>query len=87
MVLTNNGTTPINAWTIKWTFADAQQMVTQLWNGTVTQTGTQVTVTNANYNGSIPPGGTVTFGFNGSWGTINPIPTSITVNGIAASVN
>ena len=84
IVLTNNGTTPINGWTLQWTFPATQQ-ITQLWNGVVTQSGNSVTVTNQSYNGSIPAGGSVTLGFNGSWSGSNPNPPSFTLNGQTCS--
>jgi hypothetical protein len=77
--ITNLGS-PINSWTLAWTFT-AGQTITQLWNGSYTQSGGDVTVTNASYNGSIATGGSTTLGFNGSWTTSNPIPTTFTLNG------
>jgi hypothetical protein len=67
-------------WRLTWSFA-AGQTVTQLWNGSVAQSGAQVTVTNAPYNGTIPTGGTTSFGFNGGWNGTNPAPTSFALNG------
>ncbi|WP_307801986.1 cellulose binding domain-containing protein, partial [Microbispora triticiradicis] len=43
---------PVNGWRLTWSFP-AGQTITQLWNGTHTQSGSQVTVTNASYNGAI----------------------------------
>jgi Glycosyl hydrolase family 62/Cellulose binding domain len=72
---------PVTSWRLTWTFT-AGQTITQLWNGSATQSGAQVTVTNASYNGSIPTGGSTSFGFNGSWNnTTNPVPTSFALNG------
>jgi polygalacturonase len=85
VTITNTGSTTINGWTLVFSFSAGQQ-VTQGWNGTFTQNGSQVTVTNLSYNGSIAPGASVTIGFNGSWTTSNPNPTSFTLNGQPASV-
>ncbi|MFJ6197359.1 family 43 glycosylhydrolase [Micromonospora sp. NPDC092111] len=71
---------PIDGWRLSWSYA-AGQTVTQLWNGTVSQTGAQVTVTSVGYNGQLPAGGSTSFGFNGAWTTSNPAPTSFTLNG------
>ncbi|MDG6103904.1 cellulose binding domain-containing protein [Dactylosporangium aurantiacum] len=79
VVITNYGDA-VNGWNLTWSFG-AGQTVTQLWSGTVTQSGAQVTVTNADYNGSIPTNGTANFGFNGSWNGSNPIPTNFSLNG------
>ncbi|WP_205302638.1 arabinofuranosidase catalytic domain-containing protein [Nonomuraea montanisoli] len=75
---------PINGWKLTWSFP-AGQAVTQLWNGSYTQSGAQVTVTNADYNGGIPSGGSAAFGFNGSWTGSNPAPSGFALNGVACT--
>jgi cellulose 1,4-beta-cellobiosidase len=79
--ITNLGD-PITSWTLGWTYANGQT-VTQLWNGSVSQSGANVTVTNLSYNGSIGTGVTYTgMGFNGSWNnSTNSVPSSFTLNG------
>jgi endo-1,4-beta-xylanase len=62
------------SWKASWTFG-AGQRITQAWNATCTQTGAAVTCSNAPYNGTVPDGGSVTFGFNASWSGSNPPPT------------
>jgi hypothetical protein len=74
----------VTGWQLSWSFA-AGQTVTQLWNGSVSQSGSQVTVTNASYNGSIATGGTASFGFNGSWTASNPAPSVFALNGTACT--
>jgi uncharacterized membrane protein len=83
ITLNNTGTAAISNWTLTWSFPDGQT-ITQLWNGNVTQSGANVTVTNESYNGSIPSGGSYSaMGFNGSWNnTTNAPPTSFAVNGV-----
>ncbi len=71
---------PVNGWTLTWVFTGGQT-VTQLWNGAVTQSGTQVSVTNAGWNGALATGGQASFGFNGASGATNPVPTSFALNG------
>ncbi len=85
VTLTNTGSSAINGWTLTWTFANGQT-ITQLWNGTVTQSGSNVSVINASYNGTIAPGGNTNFGFNGSWNGSNAAPTAFTLNGKGCSV-
>jgi hypothetical protein len=82
IAIDNTGTTALSNWTLTWTFANGQT-ITQLWNGTETQSGANVTITNLSYNGSIPAGGSYTgMGFNGTWNnTTNAVPTSFAVNG------
>lgn len=72
---------PVTSWDLTWSFA-AGQTVTQLWDGTATQSGAQVTVANASWNGALTTGGTTSFGFNGSWdNSANPVPASFALNG------
>ncbi len=82
----NTGTTALSSWTLTWAFANGQT-VSQLWNGTVAQSGANVTVNNLSYNGSIAAGATLTgVGFNGTWNNVtNAIPTSFAVNGTACN--
>ena len=84
ITIDNTGTTAINSWKLTWTFANGQT-ITQLWNGSATQTGSSVTVTNLSYNGSIPAGGSYNgVGFNGTWnGSLNSVPANFAINGIA----
>jgi endoglucanase len=88
ITINNTGTAALTSWTLTWAFANGQT-ITQLWNGTETQSGANVTVKNLSYNGSIPAGGSYTaMGFNGSWNnTINAIPTAFSLNGTACTVN
>ncbi|WP_159666968.1 cellulase family glycosylhydrolase [Streptomyces mexicanus] len=64
---TNSGTTALKSWKVTWTWSGAQK-VTNMWNATYTQTGSTVTAVNAAHNGSVPAGGSVTFGFGGAPG-------------------
>ncbi|MFF1740476.1 endo-1,4-beta-xylanase [Streptomyces mirabilis] len=64
----------LSSWKVNWTYA-AGQRITQAWNADCTQSGAAVTCANASYNGTVPNGGSVTFGFNASWSGSNPVPT------------
>jgi cellulase/cellobiase CelA1 len=87
ITITNTGSSPINGWTLSFSFTAGQQ-ITQLWNGSYTQQGAQVTITNASYNAQIPAGATLgsSPGFLASWNGSNPAPTSFTLNGATCSV-
>jgi len=84
ITIQNTGTTAINGWTLTWTFNDGQT-VSNLWNGSETQSGANVTVHSLSYNGSIAAGSSYSgMGFNGTWnGRTNTVPTSFAVNGTA----
>jgi hypothetical protein len=75
LTITNTGTTALSSWTLTWTYGGNQQ-ITQLWNGSVTQSGQSVKVTNLSYNGAIPAGGSYnSVGFNASVTGTNAVPT------------
>jgi aryl-phospho-beta-D-glucosidase BglC (GH1 family) len=80
LAVTNLGD-PLTSWSLQWTFPDANQKVTQGWNGNFTQSGTMVTVTNMSWNGNLGTNATVSPGFNGSWSGTNPVPTAFMLNG------
>ncbi|WP_330264971.1 endo-1,4-beta-xylanase [Streptomyces griseorubiginosus] len=63
----------LSSWKVGWTFG-AGQRITQAWNADCTQSGAVVGCSNASYNGTVPDGGSVTFGFNASWSGSNPVP-------------
>lgn len=75
---------PLTSWAVRWSYT-AGQGVTQAWNATVTQSGSQVTATNVSYNGALGTGASTSFGFNGSWTGSNPVPSSFTVNGVTCT--
>jgi cellulase/cellobiase CelA1 len=79
-VVKNTASSAVSGWTLAWTFP-GDQKISQLWNGSYTQSGEAVRVTNASYNASIPPGGTVTVGFTGTFTSNDTSPTAFTLNG------
>jgi endoglucanase len=78
-VITNTGTSNISPWSLTFTFG-GDQKISNLWNGTFTQTGEQVTVNSAAYNATVAPAGTVTVGFTAN-DTSNTAPASFAVSG------
>ncbi|WP_055479159.1 GH12 family glycosyl hydrolase domain-containing protein [Sphaerimonospora mesophila] len=84
ITVNNTGSGTINGWTLGFTFPNGQK-VTSAWNADVTQSGSSVTARNLSYNGSIPPGGNTSFGFQGSWSGSNGNPTGFTLNGTPCS--
>ncbi|GLI00194.1 extracellular catalytic domain type 1 short-chain-length polyhydroxyalkanoate depolymerase [Phytohabitans aurantiacus] len=84
VAVTNSGATAINGWTVQWTWPGNQQ-VTNAWNATVTQSGSQVSARNVAWNGTIAAGASTSFGFQGTHGGTNSPPTQFTVNGSACA--
>ncbi|MEJ3745858.1 cellulose binding domain-containing protein [Actinomycetes bacterium KLBMP 9797] len=59
------GPSAINGWTVRWTLGNGQT-IGQLWEGTLTTSGSAVTVRNAAWNGSLAANASATFGFIGN---------------------
>lgn len=83
VTVTNTSAAKTN-WELCWTFAGSD-VIPNLWDGVLTQTGNNVCVKNAPYNPNLPANGTATFGFLVN----NPgaIPTAFTLNGAACGGN
>ncbi|MFG2932329.1 glycosyl hydrolase family 18 protein [Streptomyces achromogenes] len=61
----NTGTSSVSSWTIEWDFPSGTK-VASAWDATVTNSGDHWTAKNVGWNGTIAPGASVSFGFNGS---------------------
>src|SRR3954466_14934824 len=86
ITIQNTSASAWTSWTLTFTFPASGQAVTQPgWNGTYTQSGQNVTVSNVSYNVNVAVNGSVNPGFNGTWTTSNPGPTSFAVNGNACN--
>jgi Cellulose binding domain len=82
VTITNSAATAVSGWTLTWTWPNTGEVITQLWDGSYTQTGTSVSATNASYNGTIAAsGGTVTFGFLGNDTGQTTAPAAFYLNG------
>jgi Cellulose binding domain/Putative Ig domain len=84
VTIANTGSAAINGWTLAFTFP-GDQHITNAWNGTPSQSGENVTITNASYNGSIAAGSSTTIGFQGTWTSSDAVPTAFTLNGANCS--
>ncbi|MDU0302925.1 cellulose-binding domain-containing protein, partial [Streptomyces sp. PAL114] len=61
----NTGTTSLSSWTVEWDFPSGTS-VTSAWDADVTSSGTHWTAKNKSWNGTLAPGASISFGFNGS---------------------
>ncbi|MFF9453067.1 glycosyl hydrolase family 18 protein [Streptomyces flaveolus] len=61
----NTGTTTISSWTVEWDFPSGTK-VGSAWDATVTNSGDHWTAKNVGWNGTLAPGASVSFGFNGT---------------------
>ncbi len=73
----NTGTHTLTGWTVYFSFPNGQ-VVSQVWNATLTQNGAEVTAVNLSWNGTLAPGTSTAFGFIANWNGSNTAPSSIT---------
>ncbi|MFI8103554.1 glycosyl hydrolase family 18 protein [Streptomyces sp. NPDC086023] len=73
----NTGTTTITSWTVEWDYPTGTR-VTSAWDATVTSSGNHWTGKNVGWNGTLSPGASISFGFNG---TGSGAPSGCKVNG------
>ncbi len=71
------GSQAIKSWTVTWQFTNGQA-VTQFWSAQITSSGSSVTARNVDYNGALAAGASAQFGFLGSAGSTNTVPSSVT---------
>src|SRR2546423_491460 len=76
--ITNGGTAAISAWTVAFDLPSGLTLGSY-WDATATTSGQHVTARNREYNGSIAPGASASFGFLVGGGS--GVPTGCTVNG------
>lgn len=85
VTVTNNSAAK-SSWAVKWSYA-GNQKVTNFWNSKISQSGTAVTAANETYNGTLATGGSVSFGFQGSYSGTNAIPATFTLDGVTCNVD
>uniref|UniRef100_UPI0040402A4A glycosyl hydrolase family 18 protein n=1 Tax=Streptomyces sp. SJL17-4 TaxID=2967224 RepID=UPI0040402A4A len=73
----NTGTTTLSSWAVEWDYPSGTA-VTSAWDATVTSSGTHWTGKNVGWNGTLAPGASVSFGFNG---TGSGAPSGCKING------
>ncbi|MFI7012497.1 glycosyl hydrolase family 18 protein [Streptomyces sp. NPDC050145] len=73
----NSGSTTVSSWTVEWDYPSGTK-VTSAWDATVTNSADHWTAKNLSWNGTLAPGASVSFGFNGSG---SGAPTGCKLNG------
>jgi hypothetical protein len=71
----------LDGWTLTWTYP-GDQRVTSSWSGTADQTGADVTLRDAAWNGRLAQGASATAGVMGTWRTSNAPPAAFALNGL-----
>ncbi|WP_128434292.1 glycoside hydrolase family 6 protein [Streptomyces cyaneus] len=85
VTVTNQGAAKSN-WSVKWSYA-GNQKITNGWNAKISQSGAAVTAANETYNGTLATGGSVSFGFQGTYSGTNAIPATFTLDGVTCNVD
>ncbi|WP_033308709.1 glycoside hydrolase family 6 protein [Streptomyces iakyrus] len=85
VTITNNASAK-TSWSVKWSYS-GNQKVTSGWNAKISQSGAAVTAANEGYNGTLATGGSVSFGFQGSYSGSNAIPATFTLDGVTCNVD
>ena len=82
LTIANTSSTAWTTWTVTWSYSGNQQVSTS-WNGIYSQTGQQVSISNAAWDGSVAAGGmTSVIGWNANYSGTNDNPTRFYVNGL-----
>jgi len=84
VTIADTGSASVNGWQLTFTFP-GDQRITNAWNATVSQNGSNVTAVNASYDGTISPGGNVSLGFQGTWTSNDTSPANFSLNGTACT--
>jgi cellulase/cellobiase CelA1 len=84
VTVANTGSSALNGWTLGFTLPGGQA-VTNSWNATLSGTSGALTARNVSHNGSIPAGGSTSFGFQGTYSGSFASPSSFTLNGSACT--
>jgi endoglucanase len=80
VTMKNTSTTAWPGWTLRFTF-NGNERLKNGWSAKWSQTGKDVTAKNESWQRPVPPGGTVTVGFNASKTGQHAAPTRFTLNG------
>ncbi|MHB9757817.1 glycoside hydrolase family 48 protein [Streptomyces sp. BYX5S] len=82
LTITNRGSAAIDGWTLTYAYTGDQKL-SNGWNGTWSQSGKNITVKDAGYNGKIAAGAATSTGAQFSYSGSNSAPTNFAVNGTA----
>ncbi|MCX3059682.1 glycoside hydrolase family 6 protein [Streptomyces sp. GXMU-J5] len=83
VTITNNSAA-LSGWNLTWSFS-GDQKVSSGWNAQISQSGADVTAENETYNAALATGGTVSFGFNGTFSGTNTVPATFKLNGVTCN--
>ncbi|QUC58602.1 cellulose binding domain-containing protein [Streptomyces sp. A2-16] len=82
VTVANTGSAPVDGWRLAFTLPSGQS-VTSAWNASLSATSGSVTASGLAHNASIAPGGSQTFGFQGTYSGAFTGPGGFSLNGTA----
>lgn len=82
LTITNRGSAAIDGWTLTYAYTGDQKL-SNGWNGTWSQSGKNITVKDAGYNGRIAAGAATSTGAQFSYSGSNSAPNNFAINGTA----
>ncbi|MFF6995334.1 cellulose binding domain-containing protein [Streptomyces sp. NPDC008313] len=80
----NTGSSPVDGWKLAFTLPSGER-VTNAWNATLSSTSGAVTASNLAHNARLAPGGSQSFGFQGTYSGTFAKPASFSLNGTACA--
>ncbi|KPC70697.1 MULTISPECIES: GH12 family glycosyl hydrolase domain-containing protein [Streptomyces] len=84
VTVTNTGTAPVDGWQLAFTLPSGQR-IGNAWNASVTPSTGSVTATGVSHNARIAPGGSLSFGFQGTYSGTFAEPAGFLLNGTACT--
>ncbi|MDX3275128.1 glycoside hydrolase family 48 protein [Streptomyces scabiei] len=84
VTITNRGTDTVDGWTLTYAYSGDQKLMNG-WNGSWAQSGRNISVKDAGWNGKIAAGAAVSAGAQFTYSGTNAAPTSFSVNGTACN--
>ncbi|WKX22379.1 cellulose binding domain-containing protein [Streptomyces sp. HUAS CX7] len=86
VTVTNTGTEPVDGWQLAFTLPSGQR-IGNAWNASVTPATGSVTATGLSHNARIAPGGSLSFGFQGTYSGTFAEPAGFRLNGTACAAD
>ncbi|MDN0199858.1 cellulose binding domain-containing protein [Streptomyces sp. S.PNR 29] len=80
VTVANTGSAPVDDWHLAFTLPSGQR-ITSAWNASVSPSTGSVTASGLTHNASIAPGGSQTFGFQGTYSGAFAVPGGFSLNG------
>jgi hypothetical protein len=84
VTVTNTGTTALDGWRLAFALPSGQR-ITNAWNASVTPSAGSVTATGVGHNARITPGGSLSFGFQGTYSGAFAEPAGFRLNDAACT--